>query len=210
MANSNQNVGYADHEDGFRTHHRETYGDEDYTTYEPAYKHGTEHAAKEEHQDRSYEEVEPELRRSYEEKHGKGTFEQAKDAVKHAFNKVSTHIDDPSVEGSTGSSRTASGDPGSVMRNESDIDASVEQFRQHYNDTYGSTDRDFGEYKPAYRIGHKYGQKSKAENKDFEEMEEAMRKEYERTDRAATWDDVRQAANHAYTHPRSAERPSRR
>ncbi len=73
--------------DTFRNHFRSSYGQtgQDYSLYEPAYQHGYTYATDARYRGRSYAEVEPEMQRSYEERHGRGTWEKVKDAVRHAF-----------------------------------------------------------------------------------------------------------------------------
>ncbi len=76
---------FSDYDEDFRTHYKSTYGDGDYSTYEPAYRHGYEYGAGERYADRDYDALEPEMRRSYEERHGKGTWDKVSDAVRHGF-----------------------------------------------------------------------------------------------------------------------------
>ncbi len=78
-------VEFSDYDEDYRRHYKDTYGDGDYATYEPAYRHGHAFGSDERYAGREYREVEPELRSSYEKRHGKGTWEKVKDAVKHGF-----------------------------------------------------------------------------------------------------------------------------
>lgn len=106
---------YAALEDDFRTHHRSAFGEEtghSYDEAEPAYRHGLEYAAREERQAHDYEALEPEIRQTYEERHGKGSFGPVGEAARHAFERGRAR-------------HTASGDPSSAMREDlSDKDAS--------------------------------------------------------------------------------------
>ncbi len=117
---------FADFNKNFRAHYRDTYATgagADYSSYEPAYRHGYRYGNDEEYAGRSYADLEPEMRTAYDEDRGRGTYEQHSDAVRHAFDRSRSHTDeDVSVEGPAGSSETASGDPGSVMR-EGGLDA---------------------------------------------------------------------------------------
>ena len=106
---------FAEYNDDFRTHHRSTYDEGDYATYEPAYRYGYRYGTSEEYRGREYSDLEPEMRRDYEERHGEGTWEKTEGAVRHAFDRGRTHHK-AGVEGASGSDRTASGDPGSVVR----------------------------------------------------------------------------------------------
>ncbi len=81
--------GYESHADDFRRHYDENYasGDGDYSAYEPAYRHGYRAGAGDRYRNRNYEDARPAIRREYEEKHGSGTFDRAKGAVRHAFHR---------------------------------------------------------------------------------------------------------------------------
>jgi len=82
---------YADYKDDFRRHHSETYGsDTDYTAYEPAYRFGYEVAGEDRYRNRSYDEIEGELRGRYEERHPDSTWNRVKRAVEHAFRRERT------------------------------------------------------------------------------------------------------------------------
>lgn len=79
---------FTDYSDTFRSHHETNYSDNDYSVYEPAYRMGFDYAMKDEYASRNYGSVEPDLRRDYEKKHGEGTWDKAKDAARHAFEKA--------------------------------------------------------------------------------------------------------------------------
>lgn len=83
-------AGFREHADEFRTHYESAYGDTDsgYEAYEPAYRFGYAYGSHEDFAGRSYADVEPDLRRDYERKHGQGMFERVTDAVRHAYNRV--------------------------------------------------------------------------------------------------------------------------
>lgn len=81
-------AGYANYADTFQTHFRSNYandGNRAYADYEPAYQHGYTFATNEAYAGRDYGTLEPEMRSSYERKHGEGTWDRIKDAVRHAF-----------------------------------------------------------------------------------------------------------------------------
>lgn len=79
---------FDDHRDAYRRHYDDEYAqaEGDFTTYEPAYRHGHRFGTDERYRGKEYVDVEPELRSSYEERHGDGTFAGVKGAVRHAFN----------------------------------------------------------------------------------------------------------------------------
>ncbi len=113
---------FEDYDEDFRTHHKSTYGSSgrDYEAYKPAYEYGHRYATESDYEGRSYSDLEPEMRRSYEEEHGKGSFEDVQGATRHSFERSrkdrSSGGTSSGVKSPSGSSRTASGDPGSVTR----------------------------------------------------------------------------------------------
>ena len=79
---------YDDHRDAFRSHCRTTYGPDGdrFETYEPAYRFGFTSGAHSDYRDRDYADVETDLRRRFEDRHGEGTFKTMSHAVKYGFN----------------------------------------------------------------------------------------------------------------------------
>lgn len=74
----------------FRKHYDKTYSttDYDWNTYEPAYRFGCNLANKQEYRNRRFEDIEPEARRHYVERHDESLWEETKDAVRHAYNRT--------------------------------------------------------------------------------------------------------------------------
>jgi hypothetical protein len=85
-----QAVQYAFHRErarrGHYRHFRETYGpDVDYSTYDPAYRFGYNVARDTRYRERDFGDIEGELRGRYKERHPDSTWDDVKQAVKHAF-----------------------------------------------------------------------------------------------------------------------------
>lgn len=82
-------TGYDAYSDDFRGHYKSNYGSagNDYDYYEPAYRQGYSYATNDDYKGRDWNTVEPEMRRSYEERHGTGTWAKVKDAARHAFDR---------------------------------------------------------------------------------------------------------------------------
>lgn len=78
---------FSNYEPQYRQHFDSEYGDKDYRfeDYEPAYRYGHTFGASDRYQGRDYKSVESDLQNSYEEEHGRGTFERYKDAIRHGF-----------------------------------------------------------------------------------------------------------------------------
>lgn len=84
---------FADHEDRFRRHYRDAYGDLDYADYAPAYRFGYDMAYDERYADRDFEDVEPALRETYYRRYGYPmsdnlVWHSVRDAVRHAYRHV--------------------------------------------------------------------------------------------------------------------------
>lgn len=81
---------FTDYADTFRTHHASNYATTGHTydVFEPAYRTGFDYGVDNAHRERSYIDLEPEMRSAYEGKHGEGTWDRVKDAVRHAFDKA--------------------------------------------------------------------------------------------------------------------------
>lgn len=79
--------GYSNFESDFRQHHKSNFAssDGDYSDYEPAYRFGHAFGASDQYRGREYNDIEPDMQRSYERKHGEGTFSKFKDAARHGF-----------------------------------------------------------------------------------------------------------------------------
>ena len=78
----------------FKNHCRTTFGQSggDYDRYEPAYRLGYTYGSDKRYRDRDYQAVEPEIRKRYESDHGKGTFEQVKSAIRHAYDSTRARL----------------------------------------------------------------------------------------------------------------------
>ena len=78
---------WQDSDDAYKAHYEERYGylGRDYNYYAPAYSLGSMAATR--HSGRQWDEVEPEMRREWE-SHGKGPWEEFKEAVRHGWDKV--------------------------------------------------------------------------------------------------------------------------
>lgn len=77
-------------------------------------------------------------------------------------------------------------------------------FREHYDSTYGSTDAEYGDYKPAYRYG--YAAAETYSGRDYNEVEPNLRSDfserYHDGDEGA-WDNFKDAVQHGYNRARA-------
>ena len=202
-----------DPEEGFRAHHRSTYSDtgRDFAHYEPAYRHAHAYGTSEQHRTKNYDALEPEIRRTYEEEHGAGTFDEVRGATRHAFERgraqhvaaAQQRADGPTANPRAGSAETASNVPSSASGEEG-FEEHAEDFRSHYQNAYNDTDRAFDDYKPAYRLGFRYGADDEHRTRDFEALEPEMHRTYEEEHGENTFRSVEGAARHAFHRARTA------
>lgn len=213
-------VRYADHEEHFRDHFRKNYKDGEshaYGDYESGYRTGFRHGTSSEHAGRSFGDLEPEMRRRHEKEHGEGSWRKVKGAARHAFERGRSHHGSPHTEGSTrskshsgdslassGSSQTASGGPGSAMREGGGFDAHREDYRRHHRETYGDEGDDFSTHEAAYRHGHRYGSAEEHRGRSYEDLEPEMRESYEQEHGRGAWSKVKGAVRHAFSRSRSS------
>lgn len=79
--------GFEEHAEDFRRHFETNYAETgaDYESYEPAYQFGYAYGSHEDYVGHNFKRAESQLRRDYERRHGKGTFDRVKGAVRHGF-----------------------------------------------------------------------------------------------------------------------------
>jgi hypothetical protein len=89
MKGTNSETGWNDEDAYWRSNYRNRpYASGDYDTYQPAYRYGYESAQR--YQDRSWSDVETDLSQDWDryEHRGQSTWEQVKDAVRDAWDRV--------------------------------------------------------------------------------------------------------------------------
>ena len=80
-------VVFDDHRDSFLEHCRTTYGVDEsgFTTYEPAYRFGFDSAEDDTLNGHSFSDVENNLRLRYDQTHGEGSYDSARDAIEYGY-----------------------------------------------------------------------------------------------------------------------------
>lgn len=76
-------------------------------------------------------------------------------------------------------------------------------FREHYRTTYGDGEREYGQYRDAYRMGYDYGTDTRYKDREWEAVHGEIRKDYETQHGEGTWNRVKDAVRHAFTKARS-------
>jgi uncharacterized protein (TIGR02271 family) len=81
---------FSKHDEGYREHFDSNYGENEagYDDYQPGYRFGHTFGSSDRYEAKNYSAAEPDIKRSYEDKHGRGTFDRVKGAAKHAYNRV--------------------------------------------------------------------------------------------------------------------------
>ena len=78
-------------------------------------------------------------------------------------------------------------------------------FQTHYGSTYGSSDKDYDAYKPAYQYGYAAGQQYK--DRDYSSVENDLRTDYSsryNDGDDSVWDDMKDAVRHGYNKAKAA------
>jgi hypothetical protein len=165
-----------DYDESFRRHYQTTYAStgNDYDAYEPAYSYGYDLAAESRYRTRNWDAIEPEARQRWESEQG-NTWEDFKDAVRHAWNEVKSAF-------------------------EADYDEYAEDFRQHSQTHYGNGDR-YLHYEPAYRYG--YDLAWAYHDQDWDAVESEARQRWERENQGP-WEDVKAAVRYAWSEVKDA------
>lgn len=189
-------TGFADYDGRFRHHYHATYGGSSgrFATHEPAYRHGHAHGSDPANRHREYSAVESELRESYEEEHGEGSFAEVQEAVEHAY--------ESARRGTTAvSGEAAAGAPSGTEASDT-VGTSVREdvFRRHFRSNYGSELDEYERYQPAYQHGYRHGTLEEYREQQYEDARPELRERYEEEHGAGTFDDVEEAVAFGYGH----------
>ena len=76
-------------------------------------------------------------------------------------------------------------------------------FREHYRETYTEGEHEYGQFHPAYRLGYDYGVDQEHRGRDWGDVKDRVRRDYEQRHGEGTWTRVKDAARHAFERARS-------
>ena len=181
---------YADFETGYRQHYQTTFGSSgrDYDWYSPAYRYGYTLAGDERWDEyETWEELEAEARRDWESRANDGlggTWDDFKDAIRRGWEDVKDAFDA-----------------------EDDYYSFSPSFREHYDLNYGSTNRDFDYYDPAYRYGYNLAIDERYDAFDsWDELERDAQSGWSEFAGSVegTWEEFKDAVRHAWEDVRDA------
>jgi stress response protein YsnF len=94
IENLSQDLGgeraFSEHGQDYREHYKTAFAGEgeSYEDYEPAYRYGHTFGSSDRYRGKEYSAAEPDIRRSFEEKHGKGSFDRFGGAARHAYDRA--------------------------------------------------------------------------------------------------------------------------
>jgi hypothetical protein len=144
----------------------------DFDEYAPAYRFGYDLAYNEYYGDYDWDELEPEARRTWEEKFS-GAWDDFKDAVRHGWQEVKDVFDTDEYHHYEPS------------------------YRRHYQQNYASSGREYDYYEPGYRFGGTLGFSGDYNTNAWHEIEPRARRDWEGQYESA-WDDVRDSVRYAW------------
>lgn len=148
-----------DYGDIFRDHYEETFARSGYPyeQYEPAYVFGYQLAAEPGYRDTTWDEVEPEARRRWEEE-DEGVWDDFEDAIQAGWNEMKEALD---------------------VDTDFDYESAKGGFRRHYEEVYADTDHPFERYEPGYEYGYGVATESRYRGLDWEEAAPRIRARWE-------------------------------
>jgi hypothetical protein len=142
-----------------------------YDDYAPAYRYGNEMRSSTRYRDRSWDEVESDLRSDWESRHpGESTWEKFKAAVRRGWDKITPDIDNDSY------------------------------YRNHWNAKYSNADDNYDDYLPAYRYGNEARRLQKYRSRQWDDVESDLRTDWESryTTGPSTWEKFKDAVRHGW------------
>jgi len=142
-----------------------------YDDYAPAYRYGTDMRTSARYRDRSWDEVESDLKSDWEARHpGASTWDRFKAAVRRGWDKITPDIDDDSY------------------------------YRTHWNARYSNANDTYDDYLPAYRYGDEARRLQKYRSRHWNEAESDLRSDWESryASGPSTWDKFKDAVRHGW------------
>lgn len=160
-------TGDDDDDSSYRSHWSSNYGGRgSYEDYEPAYRYGSTMASTT-YKGRAWDEVEPELRSSWETSHPSDAWERVKAGVRHGWDRI------------TG-------------------DDSDSAYRSHWSSTYANEGSSYDEYEPAYRYGSSMATHTKYRGREWDDVEDYLRSDWEQRNPNSAWERMKAAVRHGW------------
>ncbi|HSJ53473.1 MAG TPA: hypothetical protein VLC52_06960 [Anaerolineae bacterium] len=171
--------------EGFRQHYQSNYGTSGYSydEYDTAYRYGYDLAGSDYYRGRDWDEVEPEIRRNWEDQTD-SPWEEFKGAVQHAWSTVTGAL-------SGEETRERSSVLGNGCRQRE------AEFRRHYQSVYGSSGHPYTRYEDAYYYGCELAKDERYRGRSWDEVESRAQRDWQMRGEGP-WDEFREAVRHAW------------
>ena len=142
-----------------------------YEEYEPAYRYGTTMRTSAKYRDRSWDEVESDLKSDWEARNpGASTWDKFKAAVRRGWDKITPDIDADSY------------------------------YRTHWNARYSNADDAYDDYLPAYRYGDEAKRLQQYRGRHWDDVESDLKADWDAryTSGPSTWEKFKDAVRHGW------------
>jgi hypothetical protein len=165
---------YVYYEPRYRRHHSTNYAQSgrDFDDYGPAYRFGYDLAYNQYYDDYDWRDLEPEARRTWEEK-SNGAWEEFKDAVRHGWQEVKDVFDTDEYH------------------------YYEPKYRTHYQQNYAQSGRDYAYFEPGYRYGNTLGFSGDYDATTWEQFAPRVRRDWENQFDTA-WEDIKDTVRYAW------------
>jgi uncharacterized protein (TIGR02271 family) len=182
--------GFDTYDADFRSHYNTSLASRGhaYERWAPGYRYGYDLASDRQYAGKDWTAIEPEARRRWEERH-QGTWEEFKDTVRYAWDKVRGHGPETGRE-HTGSERTTATDYRS-------FDTYNTDFRSHYNTSLASRGHAYDYWAPSYRYGYDLASDRRYAGSDWAAVEPEARRRWEEGHQG-TWEEFKDTIRYAW------------
>ncbi len=174
--------GYSTYNFTFRNHYQTNYRTRGYPyeRYEPAYRYGYDVAVNPSYRNRSWSDIESEVRQHWEESHP-GSWNEFRDTIYYSWNEVR---------------KAAYGGEG-VRTGVPDFNTYRDDFRRHYQSTFGTRGYSYERYEPGYRYGYSLATEPRYRNRDWSEIEPEVQRNWEER-HLGPWEEFRDAIHEGW------------
>jgi uncharacterized protein (TIGR02271 family) len=172
-----ESLGARDNDSYFRNDWQTNYSSlgGSYDDYAPAYQYGSQMRSDSRYKDRSWDEVESNLRSDWDTRYGAGgssTWEKMKAAVRRGWDKITP-----------------------------DSDSDDSYYRNHWTSNYASSGDTYNDYDPAYRYGSQMRSDTRYQGRQWDDVESDLRSDWDTRyskGGASTWDKMKAAVRHGW------------
>jgi hypothetical protein len=178
---------YENYATDFRKNFTTTYGNRGYTydRYEPAYRYGYTLASDRRYAGKDWSAIEADARSDWE-KTNKGAWEDFKDSIRYAWDRVRGYTPAEATSRTTERGMSVSG-----------FDTYADDFRKNFTSSYGDRGYTYDRYEPAYRYGYMLANDQRYSGWDWPAVETEARRGWEKSNKGA-WEDFKDSIRYAW------------